>query len=71
LQNELNYTYISVKFIRKVKNRIYIFPMNVPKDEVYLKEQHSESFTIWSTSNTVNTEGKSVSCRYIISEPTI
>ena len=45
--------------------------MNVPKDEVYLKEQHSESFTIWSTSNTVNTEGKSVSCRYIISEPTI
>jgi len=45
--------------------------MNLPKDEVYLKEQHSESFTIWSTSNTVNTEGKSVSCRYIISEPTI
>jgi len=39
---------MSDKFIRNVKSRIYSLPMNLHKIQLYLLEQHSESFKIWS-----------------------
>jgi len=50
---------ISDKFIRDVNNRIYSLPMNLDKHQLYLLEQHSESFKIWSGIIRINTEGKS------------
>ena len=34
--------------------------MNLHKHQLYLLEQHSESFTIWSVIIRINTEGKSL-----------
>ena len=54
-----NYTYFNFFFIRDVKSRIYSLPMNLHKHQLYLLEQHSESFKIWSAIIRINTEGKS------------
>ena len=37
-------THISDKFMSNVKSRINILPMNVHKHQLYLLEQHSQSF---------------------------
>ena len=34
--------------------------MNLHKHQLYLLEQHSESFKIWSAISRINTEGKSL-----------
>ena len=34
--------------------------MNLHKNQLYLLEQHSESFNIWSAIIRINTEGKSL-----------
>jgi len=39
--------HISDKFIRNFKGRIYSLPMNLHKHQLYLLEQHSESFKVW------------------------
>ena len=47
-------------FIRKFKRGIYGLYMNVHTHKLYLLEQHSESFGIWSAITKINTEGKSL-----------
>jgi len=37
-----------------------VYPMNLHKHKLYLLEQHSESFKIWSAIIRINTEGKSL-----------
>ena len=39
---------------------MYSLPMNLHKHQLYLLEQHSESFNIWSAIIRINTEGKSL-----------
>ena len=51
---------ISGKIIRKNKGRIYSLPMHVHKHKLYLLEQHSKSFDIWSAIMRINTKGKSL-----------
>ena len=51
---------ISGKIIRNVKSRIFSLPMHVHKHQLYLLEQHSESFKIWPAIVRINTEGKSL-----------
>jgi len=51
---------ISEHNIRSFKSRIYSLPMHVHKHQVYLLEQHSESFKIWLAITRINTEGKSL-----------
>jgi len=43
-----------------LKSKIYSLPMNLHKHQLYLLEQHSESFKIWSAIIRINTEGKSL-----------
>jgi len=50
----------SDKFIRNVQTRIYSLLINLLKHQLYLLEQHSESFIIWSAIIRINTEGKSI-----------
>ena len=38
----------------------YSLPMHLHKHQLYLLEQHSESFKIWSAIIRINTEGKSL-----------
>ena len=38
------FVHISEKIIRNVKSRIYTLPINLHKHQLYLLEQHSESF---------------------------
>jgi len=38
----------------------YSLPMNLPKHQLYLLEQHSESLKMWSAIIRINTEGKSL-----------
>ena len=45
---------------RNVKTRIYCLPMNLHKHQLYLLEQHRESFKIWSAIIRINTEGISL-----------
>ena len=54
-----NYTYFK-QFYLEFLSRIYSLPMNLHKHQLYLLEQHSESFTIWSAIIRINTEGKSL-----------
>ena len=54
-----NYTYFKQGQIRIVQSRIYSLPMNLHKHQLYLLEEHSESFKIWSAVIRINTEGKS------------
>ena len=42
------------------KSRIYSLPMNLHTHQLYLLEQHSESFKIWLAIIRINTEGKSL-----------
>ena len=50
---------------------IYSLPMNLHKHQLYLLEQHKESFKSWSAIIKINTEGKSLfmklgpGCRFI------
>jgi len=39
---------------------MYSLPMNLHKHQLYLYEQHSESFKSWSAIIRINTEGKSL-----------
>ena len=39
---------------------MYSLPLYVHNHQVYLLEQHSESFDIWSAIIKINTEGKSL-----------
>ena len=50
------------RFIRSVKRQkhVYSLPVNLHKHQLYLLEQHSESFNIWSAIIRINTEGKSL-----------
>ena len=43
-----------------LKSKIYRLPMNLHKHQLYLLEQHRESFKIWSAIIRINTEGKSL-----------
>ena len=52
------YTYINF-FIKNVNSRLYSLPMNTYIHQLYLLEQHSESFKSWSAIIRINTEGKS------------
>jgi len=38
----------------------YSFPMNLHTHQLYLLEQHSKSFKIWSAIIRINTDGKSM-----------
>ena len=49
---------ISIKFIRNVKSRIYSLPINLHKHLLYLLEQHSGLYEIWSAIKWIHTEGK-------------
>ena len=51
---------ISNNFIKIVWSRIYSLPMNLHKHQLYLLEQHSESFKSRSAIIRINTEGKSL-----------
>ena len=42
---------------------MYVLPMNLHKHPLYLLEQHSESYEIWSAIIRINTEGKSLSMK--------
>ena len=46
--------------IRNIKSRIYSLPMNLHKHQLYMWEQHRESFNIWLAIIRINTEGKSL-----------
>ena len=39
---------------------MYRLPLNLHKHQLYLLEQHSESFNIWSATIRINAEGKSL-----------
>ena len=41
-------------------SRLYSLPMNLQKHQLYLLEQHCESFKIWSAIIRIHTEGKSL-----------
>jgi len=47
--------HISNNYIRSVNSRIYSLPTNLQKHQLYLFEQHSESFKIWSAIIRINT----------------
>jgi len=51
--------HISNNFIRNVQGRIYCLPVHVHKHQLFLLEQHSESFKSWSAIIRINTYGKS------------
>ena len=56
-----NYTYFKQFYQECLKqNIIYCLIMNLHKHQLYLLEQHSESFKIWSAIIRINTEGKSL-----------
>jgi len=44
----------------KVEYMYIVLTMNLHKHQLYLFEQHSESFKIWSAIIRINTEGKSL-----------
>ena len=48
------------RIIRNYKSVMYSLPLYVHTHQVYLLEQHSESFEIWSAIIKINTEGKSL-----------
>mgnify|MGYP007091344545 CR=1 FL=1 len=50
----------SNNFIRIVKSRIYSLPMNLHTHQLYLLQQHSESFKSWSGIIKVTTTGKTL-----------
>ena len=55
-----NYTKNRTTFIRNFKSRINSLPLNHHKPQLYLLEQYSESFGIWSAIIRINREGKSL-----------
>ena len=46
--------------IMHVKSRIYSVSKHVHRHQLYLSEQHSKSFEIWSEIIRINNEGKSL-----------
>ena len=50
--------------IGNVKNRIYSLPMHVHTHQLYLLEQHSESFEVWSAIIRINNKGKSLILKF-------
>ena len=42
---------------------MYGLPMNLHKHPLYLLEQHSESYEIWSATIRINTDGKSLNMK--------
>jgi len=52
--------HFSDKIIRNVKSRIYNLPMTLHKHQLYLLQQHNESFEVFSAIIRTNTEGQSL-----------
>jgi len=56
-----NYTHFIFFYQDCLKQNIYSLPMNLHTHQLYLLEQHSESFRSWSVNIRIyNTEGKSL-----------
>ena len=55
-----NYTHFIFFYQDCLKQNIYSLPMNLHTHQLYLLEQHSESFKIWLAIIRIKTEGKSL-----------